>query len=187
MCPWDRILFLDEVSFQYATTLKKTYALKGIRPIVPNPGGRKRQQVIGALDPKGNRLYYQCAQSLKAPEFITFLSGVVANYRTMQKIYVVLDNASVHHAEMGEQHFAAHHPNLHFVFLPPYSPDINPIEQFWANTRRSVTDNTHYSTFLNFTLHFVPILAVLPSMLPLCFLPALVLLISANCLISFQN
>ena len=130
MCPWDRILFLDEVSFQYATTLKKTSALKGIRPIVLNPGGRKRQPVIGALDPKGNRLYYHCAQSLKAPEFITFFSGVVANYRIMQKIYVVLDNASVHHAKMVEQYFTSHHPNLHFVFLPPYSDDFNLIEQF---------------------------------------------------------
>ena len=172
MCPCDIILFLDKVRFQYATTLKKTSALKGIRPIVPNPGGRKRQQVIGALDPKGNRLYYHCAQSLKAPEFITFLSGMVANYCPMQKIYVVLDNASVHHAKMVEQHFTSHHPNLHFVFLPPYSPDINQIEQFLANTRRSVTHNNHYSIFSEFhsalCSYFDRFTQYAPSVFPLC-------------------
>ena len=33
-----------------------------------------------------------------------------------------------------------------FIFLPPYSPDLNPIEQVWRITRREVTHNTYFAT-----------------------------------------
>ena len=33
---------------------------------------------------------------------------------------------------------------MSFIFLPPYSPDLNPIEQVWGITRREVTHNTYF-------------------------------------------
>ena len=34
---------------------------------------------------------------------------------------------------------------MSFIFLPPYSPDLNPIEQVWRITRREVTHNTYFA------------------------------------------
>lgn len=31
------------------------------------------------------------------------------------------------------------------IFLPPYSPDLNPIEQVWRITRREITHNTYFA------------------------------------------
>ena len=43
---------------------------------------------------------------------------------------------------------------MSFIFLPPYSPDLNPIEQVWRITRREITHNTYFANpqILEYTL-----------------------------------
>ena len=53
---------------------------------------------------------------------------------------IVLDNASFHNKSRLSTLIS--HSNKKIVFLPPYSPDLNPIEKFWANLK----------SFLRFTL-----------------------------------
>ncbi|MBE0340366.1 hypothetical protein E4V51_03100 [Paenibacillus sp. 28ISP30-2] len=40
---------------------------------------------------------------------------------------MILDNSRIHHAA-GLQPFLKEHPRLRLVFLPPYSPNLNPVE-----------------------------------------------------------
>lgn len=49
---------------------------------------------------------------------------------------VILDNASFHKSTRTKELIESVGCNL--LFLPPYSPDLNPIEQFWANMKRWV-------------------------------------------------
>jgi len=50
-----------------------------------------------------------------------------------QDAVIVMDNASFHRKnklnEIAENH------NITLIFLPPYSPELNPIEKFWANMK----------------------------------------------------
>ena len=50
--------------------------------------------------------------------------------------YVIMDNASFHKGEdiieIAEKH------QIKIVYLPAYSPDLNPIEKFWANFKRNL-------------------------------------------------
>ena len=46
---------------------------------------------------------------------------------------IVLDNASFHNKSRLSTLIS--HSNKKIVFLPPYSPDLNPIEKFWANLK----------------------------------------------------
>jgi transposase len=49
---------------------------------------------------------------------------------------VVLDNASFHKdLELQE---IAESKGVRVIYLPPYSPDLNPIEKFWANLKRNI-------------------------------------------------
>ena len=48
--------------------------------------------------------------------------------------YVVMDNASFHKSQKTKDLIES--VGCKVVFLPPYSPDLNPIEKFWANTKR---------------------------------------------------
>ena len=52
--------------------------------------------------------------------------------------FVILDNAAFHKSQKIKDliEFAG----CHLIFLPPYSPDLNPIEKFWANMKRWIKE-----------------------------------------------
>lgn len=53
--------------------------------------------------------------------------------------YVVLDNASFHKSKRTQELIES--VGCKVIFLPPYSPDLNPIEKFWANLKRWIKNN----------------------------------------------
>jgi transposase len=58
---------------------------------------------------------------------------------------VIMDNASFHKSKASLQ--IIQEAGCDVLFLPPYSPDLNPIEKFWANFKRSVKEVLNlYST-----------------------------------------
>lgn len=68
-----------------------------------------------------------------------------------EKYYLVMDNASWHKKakrlikdnENGE--YSDIKEQVVFVYLPPYSPDLNPIEQVWRITRRDAKNNKYFA------------------------------------------
>lgn len=78
-----------------------------------------------------------------------YSSGIVKNEK---KIVLVLDNAPWHKKairlvfdEMLPE-YADIRDRMEVISLPPYSPDLNPIEQVWRKTRREVTHNRYFKT-----------------------------------------
>ena len=51
---------------------------------------------------------------------------------------VVMDNASFHKSQKTRELIES--VGCRIIFLPPYSPDLNPIEKFWANMKRWIKD-----------------------------------------------
>lgn len=51
---------------------------------------------------------------------------------------VVMDNASFHKSQRTKELIES--VGCKIIFLPPYSPDLNPIEKFWANMKRWIKD-----------------------------------------------
>lgn len=51
---------------------------------------------------------------------------------------VVMDNASFHKSQKTRELIES--VGCQLIFLPPYSPDLNPIEKFWANMKRWIKD-----------------------------------------------
>ncbi len=45
--------------------------------------------------------------------------------------------------EIAEEH------HMLLIFLPPYSPELNPIEKEWANLKKWLKYNQHFFSFLN--------------------------------------
>ena len=51
---------------------------------------------------------------------------------------IVMDNASFHKSQKTQELIES--VGCRIIFLPPYSPDLNPIEKFWANMKRWIKD-----------------------------------------------
>ena len=148
LCPEDHLFFMDEASIKWSATISRMWAESGHQPIVPQIGGHKGVHIIGAVDPKADRGFFAFIPTLKAPQFIEFLESLLRNNPT-GKIYIVLDNARVHHANIVKD-FVHAHSRLHLIFLPPYSAKLNPIERFWAYLRQKKTHNAYYPKYDEF-------------------------------------
>jgi len=147
MKPRDVLLFGDECGVQHAPTRTRTWALKGQAPVLLSPGGRKKQSIIGAVAPATGAVTAAFISSLTARVFLAFLKTILNVYRDARKIYLVIDNARAHHAKLLQQFLKLVAWKLELIFLPPYSPDLNPIEDLWKMMREKVTHNTYFEHF----------------------------------------
>ena len=68
-----------------------------------------------------------------------------------RRIYLILDNAPWHKKAVrlvqteALSEYQDIRDKMTLIFLPPYSPDLNPTEQVWRITRREVTHNTYFA------------------------------------------
>ncbi len=65
--------------------------------------------------------------------------------RTGRRVVVITDNAKYHHATFHRDWRAARVGRFEFDFLPPYSPDLNPIERVWKLVRRLRLHNRYFA------------------------------------------
>lgn len=59
-------------------------------------------------------------------KFIQFLGRMIRQIK--QKIFLIVDNHTVHHSKKVQGYIAKHKNKLQLFFLPPYCPDMNPQE-----------------------------------------------------------
>jgi transposase len=75
-------------------------------------------------------------ESSKAENVCEFLAKIVEQ-NTEKRIILVLDNSKSHHADKTVR--KARELKITLVFLPPYSPDLNPVEFVWKTIKREVS------------------------------------------------
>ena len=112
------------------------WSLQGERlvEVVPFQRG-KNFSVLGALDLQGMVATFQKEGSIKRDDLETFLEEDLLP-KLEPGAVLVLDNAQTHHGgKIAEIVEAA---GCSLLYLPPYSPDFNPIELAWAWIKRVV-------------------------------------------------
>jgi transposase len=102
------------------------------------PCGRwERLTVIGALAHDGVVAAMSIAGATSTAVFLAFVERVlVPALRERPDAIVVMDNLAAHKAEAVRQ--ALDRAGLAHRHLPPYSPDLNPIEQAWSKLKASL-------------------------------------------------
>ena len=77
--------------------------------------------------------------------FFAFLKGLRhSSIRTGRRVVVITDNARYHHARLHKEWRASHDEGFVLDYLPPYSPELNPIERVWKLTRRQCLHNRYF-------------------------------------------
>lgn len=134
----------DEVHFQRHSTLIRMWAPKGQQPRVLSASTREKVGFFGALDLKTGCLLTKEASVFNGETFGDFIGHLLQH--THEKLYLILDNASYHRAKALKDFFIQNQNRIVRVFLPPYSPELNPIERVWRITRRQVTHNRYFES-----------------------------------------
>lgn len=132
----------DEVHFQRASSLIRTWAPKGKQPRVLSASTRQKIAFYGAVSLKTGKLLTQPVPTFNTETFHQFLCFLLK--RTRGPILLILDNVSYHRARDLKPFFSQYHSRLQRAFLPAYSPELNPIERVWRITRRKVTHNCYF-------------------------------------------
>src|SRR5438552_345138 len=63
-----------------------------------------------------------------------------------RRVIVISDNAKYHHACLHKEWREQQAPDFALDYLPPYSPELNPIERVWKRTRRNCVHNVYFPT-----------------------------------------
>lgn len=96
-----------------------------------------RQSVISALF-RGKFLSPMCFEgTCDTNLFNTWLKQMLIPNLTPGQV-LILDNASFHKSTQSQKLVEA--AGCKILFLPPYSPDLNPIEKYWANLKSRVRE-----------------------------------------------
>ncbi|MCS1417419.1 MAG: hypothetical protein M2R46_05173 [Verrucomicrobia subdivision 3 bacterium] len=95
---------------------------------------------------RSGKFVHTLSPVFNAATFEAFLKVLLRRRSRNQKMVVILDNARYHHAKLLKPLLRAHRTHLDLLFLPPYSPQLAPIERVWKLTRRLATHNLYFSS-----------------------------------------
>lgn len=106
---------------------------------------RKSIACFGAVNLRTGKFVRRMRKVFNAETFQRFLAQLL-RHRARRRMIVVLDNARYHHAVLLAPFLCQHASHLRLLFLPPYSPQLAPIERVWKLTRRLATHNRYFAT-----------------------------------------
>jgi len=136
------LLFADELDIHLLPKVGYQWMLRGTTVKLVTPGQNQKHYLAGALEPRTGRLVHCTSPRKTNALFRALLDRLERLYPRAQvtKVYVVVDNYSIHKAKAVERWLAAH-PRFVLLFLPTYCPQANPIERAFADVHDKCTRN----------------------------------------------
>ena len=129
--PATDIWFADESGIASDPRPYLIWAKRGTKPILPVLAEHWRTSIVGAVRPSDG---YFCALSISGGNqwtFQVFLDELNRHIDPAKRNLLIMDNARFHHAS------ALKWGKLEPLFLPPYSPELNPIEELWLQMKKN--------------------------------------------------
>lgn len=135
-----RLMFQDEAGFGRINKPKYCWCFKGLRPIVPCHHIREYRYAYGAVEPQTGESFFLVLPYCNTDCMNVFLREMSSAYPN-DAILMVADGASWHKAKGLEIP-----KNIEIIPLPPYTPEMNPIEQIWEEIRKRGFKNEIFQT-----------------------------------------
>ena len=144
----ETICFTDGVHPTHNAQPAYGWMKKGKRTAIASTSGRSCLKISGAVDVISHKIVVQQDKTLNAGTTIEFFRKVEAAYPEMSKVRVFCDNASYYRNKLVTNYLKSSKIELHF--LPPYSPNLNPIERLWKWMKECVIYHSYYQEFEDF-------------------------------------
>jgi len=126
--------FLDESSPQVTANTVRLWSFGKVR-IIKNTE-KMKANAIGFYAIRGESVQ-DCLDNSKKEAIAEFLEKVKESNKKFKAIILILDNFSSHRSTVVKK--KAEELGIYFVYLPPYSPDLNPIEFIWKSIKRVIS------------------------------------------------
>ena len=141
------MLFVDAAHFVFGPFLGFLWCL--VRLLVPGPSGRKRYNVLAALDAVTHEVIRVANHSyINAASVCALLRQVAAAGRP-RPLTVVLDNARYQRCALVQA--LARSLRIELLFLPSYSPNLNLIERLWRFVKKECLASRPLPDYETFT------------------------------------
>jgi transposase len=115
-------------------------------PVLMHAPTRKSVACFGAVSLSTGKFVRALCEKFDALTFESFLKRLLRHRSRGKRMVVVLDNARYHHAILLAPLLRKYRRILTLLFLPPYSPQLAPIERVWKLARRMATHNRFFAT-----------------------------------------
>jgi len=113
-------------------------------PVVFHAPTRRSVALFGAVNLRGGQMQALFAEPFNGQAFVVFLAMLLRRRARDRKLVLISDNAAYHKSTEVRDFVAEHEHSLQLLYLPPYSPDLNPIERVWKLIRRLCTHNQYF-------------------------------------------
>jgi transposase len=132
------VFFFDEGRFGLMPSLGKMWAEKGVQPVAPVRISYENFFVYSAVNPDTGEdvtLFLGRVNTKTMSYFLAHMSAVLGE----RKCLLVMDRAGWHCSKE-----LVVPPNIEIVYLPPYSPELNPVERLWRWLKMHTIRNRLY-------------------------------------------
>lgn len=126
----------DETGLRNDCQHERGYALKGDTPVIHLNAKRESINMISALTNQGKVRFRFFEGSMNADVLIDFMMRLVGDAK--RKVFLILDNLKVHHSRPVKEWLALHHKMIEVLYLPSYSPELNPDEYLNCDLKAGV-------------------------------------------------
>lgn len=133
-------MFQDEARFGRISDCRRCWCRRPLRPLVRKMLARQYTYVYGAVSPLDGQLDTLVLPQVDTPCMQLFLDEVASRHAA-DNIIMVLDGAGWHTANDLRAP-----PNMRLLFLPPYSPELNPVEHLWDELREKHFHNRIFTS-----------------------------------------
>lgn len=123
------INFGDEANVRSDYHSGTTWAPVGKTPVIKTTGARFSVNLISKVSAKGAMRFMTVDGRMNSKKFIEFLKRLI--YKKQAPIYLIVDGHPVHKSTKVRQFVESTAGKLKLLYLPPYSPELNPDEQVW--------------------------------------------------------
>jgi transposase len=128
----------DETGIDGEPKPRRAWAMKGSKTRIVHNGDHIRLNILGTVCPRSGEFFAIEASHCDTEVFQVFLDEAAQSITpTRKRNILILDNASWHKGKKLNWHF------FEPLYLPPYSPDFNPIERLWLLMKAEHFANIH--------------------------------------------
>jgi transposase len=124
-----RLFCQDECRIGLMPITRHRITLPGVKPIQTSGPGYEYFYLYGAVEPETGQRFFTEHGRLNSDCFQVFLGRFARAFPYSHNV-MVLDNGAFHKAKK-----LSIPPNVELIFLPPYSPELNPVERFWQDLK----------------------------------------------------